>query len=218
MPIADGRLPTGRRTARAGARPAGILCLLAGLAALAGCGGTFQVRANRQIAQPAEWVVAVFPLDDSATEGTTEEYAVYGRTGAQGSGAMFARGILRAVAASGRFRSIGETALRNLMLDEKLASAELSRLDDRRAGELGRKLGANLVVRGKVAAFHRSRFLFVPRATVLLELRGLDPSTGETIWSATLGDSSTSRSEAALIPKIAADALRAIAEGIGATL
>ena len=166
--------------------------------------------------QPAEWVVAVFPLDDSGTEGTIEEYTVYGRTGAQGSGAMFARGISRAVGASGRFRSIDETALRNLMLDEKLTSAELSRLDDRRAGELGRKLGANLVVRGKVAAFHSSWFLFMPRATVLLELRGLDPATGETIWSATLGDSSMSRSEAALISKIADDALRAIAEGVGA--
>jgi hypothetical protein len=220
MPIADCRLPKGRRTARAAARYVGIFCLLAGLAALAGCGGggTFQVRVDRQVAQPAEWAVAVFPLDDSAAEETTKEYVVYGRTGAQGSGAMFARGISRAVGASGRFRSIDEAALRNLMLGEKLASAELSRLDDRRAGELGRKLGANLVVRGKVAAFHKSWFLFVPRATVLLELRGLDPSTGETIWSATLGDSSASSSEAALISRIADDALRAIAEGIGAPL
>jgi hypothetical protein len=216
MPMADGRWPMGRRTARSGARAARIFCLLAGLAALAGCGGTFQVRVDRQVAQPAEWAVAVFPLDDSGALETTEEYTFYGRTGAQGSGAMFARGILRAVAASGRFRSIDETALRNLMLGEKLTSAELSRMDDQRAGELGRKLGANLVVRGRVAAFHKSWLLFVPRATVLLELRGLDPSTGETIWNATLGDSSASRSEAALISKIAADALRAIAAGTGA--
>ena len=151
-----------------------------------------------ELPQPAEWVVAVFPLDDSGTRRTNKEYAVYGRTGAQGSGAMFARGISRAVGASGRFRSIDETALRNLMLDEKLTSAEFAVLDDRRAGELGRKLGANLVVRGKVAAFDRSWLLFMPRATVLLELRGLDPATGETIWSATIGDSSTSRSEASL--------------------
>jgi hypothetical protein len=155
-------------------------------------------------------------LDDSCTEGTIEEYTVYGRTGARGSGAMFARSISRAVGASGRFRSIDETALRNLMLDEKLTSAELSRLDDRRAGELGRKLGANLVVCGKVVAFRRSWYLFMPRGTALLELRGLDPATGETIWTATLGDSSLSRSDAALISKIADDALRAIAEGIGA--
>jgi hypothetical protein len=99
---------------------------------------------------------------------------------------------------------------------EKLTSAEISRLDDRRAGELGRKLGANLVVRGRIAAFDSSWYLFMRRATVRLELRGLDPATGETIWSATLGDSSMSRSEATLISKIAADALRAIAEGVGA--
>jgi hypothetical protein len=47
-------------------------------------------------------------------------------------------------------------------------------------------------------------------------LRGLDPATGQTIWTAALGDSSTWRSQAALISRIAADALRAIAEGVGA--
>jgi len=214
MPIADGRLTNGKPAARA-ARYAGILCLLAGLA---GCAETLQVRVDRQDVPPAEWVVAVFPLDDSSTGGTTEEYADYGRTSVQGSGAMFARCISRAAGASGRFRSIDETALRNLMLEEKLTSAEFSRLDDQRAGELGRKLGANLVVRGHVAAFDSSWLLFTSRATVLLELRGLDPATGKTIWSATIGDSPTSLSEAALNSRIAADALRAIAEGIGAPL
>jgi hypothetical protein len=232
MPIADCRLPNEKRLARVAARAAGILCLLTGLAALVGCGGTFQVRVDRPVAQPAEWVVAVFPLDDSDANGTIQEYTVYGRTGAQGSGAMFARAISRAVGASGPFdgaqgrpesyrtgggfRSVDETALRNLMLDEKLTSAELSRLDDRRAGELGRKLGANLVVRGRVVAFDNSWYFFMPRATVRLELRGLDPATSETIWTATLGDSSMSRSEAALISKIAAQALRAVAEGVAA--
>ncbi len=210
-------VPERAGAARAAAACAGMLCLLAGLA---GCGGsaTFQVRVNRPVAQPAEWVVAVFPLDDSGTKPEIEEHTIAGRTGAQGSGAMFARCISRAVGASGRFRSIDETALRNLMLEEKLTSAELSRMDDRRAGELGRKLGANLIVRGKVAAFDKSWFLFMPKAKALLELRGLDPATGETLWSATLGDSSMSRSAETLISKIADDALRAIAEGIGAPL
>jgi hypothetical protein len=198
--------------ARATARYAGILCLLAGLG---GCGSTFQVRVERQVAQLAERVVVVFPLDDSGAEGTISDYTVGGRTGAQGSGAMFARGISRAVGASDRFRSIDETALRNLMLDEKLTSAELSRLDDARAAELGRRLGANLVVRGKVVAFDRSWFLFMPRTTVLLELRGLDPATGQTIWSAAVGESSMVRSEATLLSRIADDALHAIAEGVG---
>ncbi len=175
-------------------------------------------RQVEQLAQPAEWVVAVFPLDDSGARKTNEEYAVYGRTGAQGSGAMFARAISRAVGASGRFRSVDDTAIRNLMLDEKLTEAEFAVLDDRRAGELGRKLGANLVVRGKVAAFERSWLLFMPKTTVRLELRGLDPATGETIWSAVIGVSSTSRSEASLVSGIADDALRAIAEGVGAPL
>jgi hypothetical protein len=192
-------------------------------ALLAGCGGAFQVRVDRRVAPPAEWVIAVFPLDDSAAEKTIREYTLGGRTGAQGSGAMLARCISRAVAAgglSGRaqgpFRAMDETALRNLMLDEKLTSAELSRLEDGRAAELGRKLGANLVVRGKVLAFDRSWFLFLPRTTARLELRGLDPATGETLWSATLAESSMSRSEAPLISHITADALRAIAEGVGA--
>lgn len=199
--------------ARAVAPCAGILCLLAGLA---GCGETFQVRVQRQVAQPAQWVIAVFPLDDPGAKGTITDLTVYGRVGAQGSGAMFARAISRAAGASGRFRSMDETALRNLMLGEKLTAAQFSALDDRRAGELGRKLGANLVVRGQVATFDQSWLLFVPRTTVLLELRGLDPATGETIWSAAIGDSSRARSQAALISKIAADALRAIAEGVGA--
>jgi hypothetical protein len=192
----------------------GIFCLLAGLG---GCGSTFEVRVERQVAQPSEWVVVVFPLDDSGADATVREYTVGGRTGAQGSGAMFARGISRAVGAGDRFQSIDETALRNLMLDEKLTSAELSCPDDGRAAELGRRLGANLVVRGKVAAFDHSWFLFMPRTHVLLELRGLDPATGETIWSAAFSDSSTSRSEEALISRAADDALRAIAEGIGAS-
>jgi hypothetical protein len=221
MPSFDCRLPHDRRAARVLARYAGILCFLAALASLAGCGGggaTFQLRTERQVVQPAQWVVAVFPLDDSGADGTIEEYTLYGHTGAQGSGAMFARGISRAVGASGPFRTIDETALRNLVLDEKLTSEEFSRLDDRRACELARKLGANLLVRGKVAGFHKSWYLFMPRATVLLELRGLDPATGETIWNATVGESSTSRSEAAVVPRISADALRAIAEGVGAPL
>ena len=212
MPIAECGKLNERLMARI-ARYGGTLCLLA---ALAGCAGTFQVRVDRPVAQPAEWVVAVFPLDDPGNAGTIQEYTIAGRTGAQGSGAMFARGILRAVAESGRFRSVDESALRKLMLDEKLTLADLSRMDDRRAGELGRKLGANLVVRGQVAAFDSSWLLFMRRATARLELRGLDAATGETIWSATLGDSSTSRSDAALVSKIAADALRAIAEGVGA--
>jgi hypothetical protein len=232
MPIAECGKLNERLMARA-ARRGEIFCLLTALAGLIGCGGTFQVRADRTVAQPAEWVVAVFPLDDSGTEATIEEYTIAGRTGAQGSGAMFARGIARAVAASGRsddaqgrpesdrtggrFRSVDETAFRKLMLDEKLTLAKLPSLDDRRAGELGRKLGANLVVRGQVAADDNSWLLFMRRATVRLELRGLDPATGETIWTATLGDSSTSRSEAALISKISEDALRAIAEGVGAS-
>ena len=221
MPIANARMRSKvdlAGAARATARCAGILCLLAGFA---GCGGTSQVQVDRQVVQltqPAEWVVAVFPLDDSATKGTTEEYTVYGRTNAQGSGAMFARSISRAVGASGRFRSIDDTALRNLMLDEKLTAVEFSALDDRRAGELGRKLGANMVVRGKVAEFEKSWLLFMPKTTVRLELRGLDPATGETIWSAVIGVTSTSRSEAALISSIADDALHAIAEGVGAPL
>jgi len=219
MPTAHGRMRGGvdlAGAARATARCAGILCLLAGLA---GCGGASQVQVDRQIelpAQPAQWVVAVFPLDESGTKKTTEEYTIYGRTGAQGSGAMLARSISRAVGASGRFRSIDETAIRNLMLDEKLTSAEFSALDDERAGELGRKLGANLVVRGKVAAFERSWLLFMPKTTVRLELRGLDPATGETLWSATVGVSSTSRSQATWISTLSADALSAITEGIGA--
>jgi len=49
-------------------------------------------------------------------------------------------------------------------------------------------------------------------------LRGLDPATGETIWSAVIGVTSTSRSEAALISSSADDALHAIAEGVGAPL
>ena len=198
--------------ARATARYAGILCLLAGLG---GCGSTFQVRVERQVAQPSEWVV-VFPLDDSGADATIREYTVGGRTGAQGSGALFARGISRAVGASDRFRSIDETALRDLLLGERLSSAELSRLDDAGAAELGQELDANLVVRGKVAEFSRSWFLFMPRTTVLLELRGLDPATGETIWNATVGESSMVRSEATLLSRIADDALRAIAEGVGA--
>jgi hypothetical protein len=193
------------------------LCVL-----LAGCGG-FQVRVDRRVAPPAEWVIAVFPLDDTAAAKATREYTFGGRTGGQGSGAMFARCISRALAesgpsgrAQGRFRAMDETALRNLMLDEKLTSTELSRVEDGRAAELGRKLGANLVVRGKVLEFDRSWFLFVPRTTARLELRGLDPATGETLWSATLAESSMSRSEKPLICHITADALRAIAEGVGA--
>jgi len=53
---------------------------------------------------------------------------------------------------------------------------------------------------------------------VRLELRGLDPATGETIWSAVIGVSSMSRSETSLVSAIADDALRAIAEGVGAPL
>jgi hypothetical protein len=216
MPIAEMKsVPGWAGAARAAAGYAGMLCLLA---ALAGCGGSaiFQVRVERPVVQPAEWVIAVFPLDDSGAKGEIKDYTLAGRTGGQGSGAMFARRISRAVAAGGRFRVIDETALRNLMLDEKLTSPELSRLDDRRAGELGRRLGANLVVRGRVVTYEKSWFLFVPKAKALLELRGLDPATGETIWSATLGDSSTSRSGETLISRIAADACRAIAEGLGA--
>ena len=199
----------GRATARFGA-------ILLFLGALAGCGRTFQVRVERQVEQPAEWVVAVLPLDDSGAEGAIRDYAVAGRAGARGSGALFARSISRAVAANVRFRSIDEAALRDLMLDEKLTSAELSRVDDARAAELGRELGANLVVLGRVVTFERSWFLFMPRTTVLLELRGLDLATGETIWNATLGDSSTSRSEATLFSRIGGAGLRAIAEGVGA--
>jgi hypothetical protein len=199
--------------ARAIALCAGILCLLA---VLAGCGETFQVRVQRPVAQPAQWAIAVFPLDDPGAKETISDFTVYGRVGAQGSGAMFARAISRAVGASGRFRSMDETALRNLMLGEKLTAAEFSALDDRRAGALGRKLGANLVVRGKVAAFDKYWLLFLPRTKVLLELRGLDSATGETIWSAAIGDSSGARSQTALISRIASEALRAIAEGVGA--
>ena len=58
----------------------------------------------------------------------------------------------------------------------------------------------------------------MPKTTVRLELRGLDPATGETIWSAVIGVSSMSRSETSLVSAIADDALRAIAEGVGAPL
>ena len=56
----------------------------------------------------------------------------------------------------------------------------------------------------------------MPKTTVRLELRGLDPATGETLWSATVGVSSTSRSQATWISTLSADALSAITEGIGA--
>ncbi len=219
MPTANGRMRTEADlagAARAAARGVGMLCLLAGLA---GCSETAQIQVNQQVEQlkqPAQWVVVVFPLEDSSAKETNPEYAVYGRPGAQGSGAMVARAISRAVGASGRFRSVDDTALRNLMLDEKLTAAEFAAVDDRRAGELGRKLGANLVVRGQVAVFERTWLLFMPKTTVRVELRGLDPPTGAMIWSAVISVSSTSRSEASLIAGIADDALRAIAEGVGA--
>jgi hypothetical protein len=217
MPMAEWRLPIGIQPARVHARHTGILCLLAGLVALAGCGGTtFQVCVEKPVAQRAQWAVAVFPLDDSGTQGTIQEYAVYGHTGAQGSGAMLARGILQALDASGQFRSVNKTAFRNLLLTEKITLTELSGLDDWRAGELGRKLGADMIVRGRIIAFDNSWLFFMRKATVRLELRGLDAATGETIWTATLGESSMSRSEATLISKIADDAVRAIRQGVGA--
>src|SRR3972149_4364762 len=54
--------------------PACFAWILLGLLSAAGW-RTFQVQATREVAPRGEWVVAVFPLDDSTVEQVAEDYS-----------------------------------------------------------------------------------------------------------------------------------------------
>jgi hypothetical protein len=149
------------------------------------------------------WSVAVFPLDDSEAERLAADYALFGATGGQGSGAVAARAIARAFAAHPNLRPVSDAALRSLLRDENLTLRDLALADDGRACELGRRLNADMVVRGRVAAYRTSWFLFVPRSQIILELRGMDPRLSRLLWAARVESASHLDSEAELVAQMA---------------
>lgn len=182
-----------------------LLALLAG----AGC-RTFEVSLNTDAPLRPEWYVAVLPLDDSRAQHIAADHSLYGFTGAQGSGAVVSRCLARAFATQENFHCVGDSAFRTLMHDEKLTIRQIAALDDGQACDLGRKLKADMLVRGEVAVFRTTWFLFVPRSEVQLQIRGIDPSVSRVIWTAMVKDTSHVYSESELVATLSEQVAREV--------
>jgi len=168
-----------------GPRPALALCLVLLAAAAAGC-GTLQVSIAPEVAPREGWTVWVLSFDDSAAPAAAADYTFYGRTGAQGSGPLLARTFATAFSQADGFQAADPAVIRRLMLQERLKPASLVSLSDDEACMLAAELGVDMVVRGRVLDYRCVWLVLAPKATVALEIRGLDARSGKTLWTAQL--------------------------------
>lgn len=173
--------------------------LLAGsLLLLAGC-RTCTVSLSDHPAVREQWTVAVLPLDDGDARRQLADHSIYGTTGAMGSGPVIARLLARGLGVDGRLRPISDTELLQAAQADHLSIRELSGVSDAYACQLGRKLQADMVVRGRVKAYDTSWFLFFPRSQVRLELTALNPAVSRVLWTAVISDWSSARPEAEMV-------------------
>jgi hypothetical protein len=179
------------------------------LPAVAGC-KTFSITVAENRPRHEQWTAVVFPFSDARASYETVDLSVYGYTGEKGSGLAVARHFSRAFQERETFRPVDDLAFRRLLIGERLSLSQLAGVEDARACELGRRLKADMVVRGEVLAYRTSWFLFVPRCKVLLDLRGLDPVSGAVLWKARVGDVSWVHGEG----RIAADLARELAQKV----
>ena len=184
------------------------------LIAITGGCGSIQVRVMPDSPRRAEWAVWVLPFDDSEAEHAATDYTIYGGTEAQGCGSLLGRKFAAAFAAAEGFRAIDRAAGRRLMRQERLSVNMLAGADEGLACRLGRKLGADMVVLGRVLTYRSSWFLLIAEAEVDLEVRGLDVKSGRELWTARVRRRAFFKQEA----KIAAGLAQETADAVGKRL
>lgn len=189
-------------------------CIFLILAGLSACSST-QVRVAPDAVRRPEWVVLILPFDDSGCERATADFTLYGSIGAQGCGALVAREFATAFASEAGFRTTEPKAVRQLMQQERLSLDDLGRAGGDRACALVARLGVDMVILGRVLTYRNAWFLFVSKAEVDLELRGLDTRTGEELWRARSRKSAFFKRE--ITPALGRRTARAIRNGLTPT-
>ena len=191
-------------------------CVFAILAGLNACSST-QVLVAPDAARRAEWAVLVLPFDDSGCERATADFTLYGSTGAQGCGTLLAQEFATAFASEAGFRTTEPKAVRQMMQQERLSLDDLGRAGGERACALAVRLGADMVILGRVLAYRNAWFLFVSKAKVDLELRGLDTRTGEELWQARTRKSAFLKGETEIASLLGRRTVQAVRDGLTPT-
>jgi hypothetical protein len=181
------------------------VCLL--LPVIGGC-RSVSLHVSDGIEPRPKWTVAVFPFDDRDAEHAAEDHLLFGSTGAQGSGVVVGRALAAALQCADGFDPVSDRATHDLMRRRGLAPPDLAALEDGAACEIGRALGADMLVRGSVRIYRTGWFLFLPRARVSLEIHALDPKVDQILWTARVSDCSHFNSEREMVETLAREVAR----------
>ena len=160
-------------------RPSLLLALLA-LCVAAGCSTTVSVTPQPGVPQDMK-TVAVLIFDDSGATDQAADRALLGHTAESGSGRAMSKLFAQALAEGKRYDVLRGSRLSTRCL---AAGVDLKDLDRTEPAELGKKLGVEGVIRGKVTSFRQSWFLFLGWADVAFEVQGYHVKTGKAAWSA----------------------------------
>lgn len=206
---------SGRRPADAARREATAagrrgLCVVCAALLLAGAAGCRTVRmtplARDDLGKGKS--VLVLPLDERHIAYAAADFTLYGKTGAQGSGAPVARAVARAFGDSGLYRPVPRARVHAAMHSRKLKLADLGELPPARAVEFAQAVKAEIVVVGAIGAYQTSWVLFIPRSRIAFTLAGYETAGGGELWRAECRDRATFRRESALTRRAARDLAR----------
>jgi hypothetical protein len=138
------------------------------LAVLCACAGGSAYLVSPSLREAADPRIAVLPFDNQSTD-------------------VSAADIMRKLAAEG-FEKRGYSSLPSPEVDEKLAGLGVSeggQLPGLKPEDIGRALGADLLCYGDVEDFAFQNLGFMVRKQVILRVRIVSASTGETLYEGT---------------------------------
>ena len=146
-------------------------------------------------------------FDDSHATDQATDYAVTGHTPESGAGRIVSKMLAQALDEKRTYRVLRGGRLAMACLAKKMDVKKLNRMHPT---AVGRKLGVDGVVRGKVTAFRQSWVGFLARAHVAFEAECFDGRTGKLVWAA----SAEARRIQGVEVDVALEACRGIAKEI----
>jgi len=125
--------------------------------------------------------VVVLPFDDSSVSDQAADYGVAGYTSETGAGRVVSKLFAQALEEENACQVLRGTALSMACLEHKLEYSKLAAMDP---AEVGRGLGVDGVVRGKVKAFRQTWGIALAKAEVAFQVECIDAATGKVAWYA----------------------------------
>jgi curli biogenesis system outer membrane secretion channel CsgG len=128
--------------------------------------------------------VAILPFEGTSVEKTVQEYYGWGMGSFENNGEIISDMLTTEMMNIPTFEYLERSQIRRILQEHNLSLTQL--VNDKTACEVGKLLGVDAVILGKVHDVHNEWDAWQKRCKVAFSARMVDTKTGTVLWSATV--------------------------------